>query len=195
MRNETIRYIIPDIVESSEEVFSRLEEQQLLRRFVSYCPFQELNGRKYEVSELYSTDSKYGGHKLISVNFNNAVAELGYHGEKEDFLLVSRHPEKHKDLYLLIGLMNADKMHKKIDNKTLSSEDFLIIRLVFNDPIFSFFTMNSQIPHCELTDDGELKPHPYFFVTEPRDMNTVNVKLNKYEIKPDYGNIKMGAKG
>jgi len=195
MRRKDTEFIIPEVVKSCEEVFSRLEERHILKRFLSCQPYRELHGKPYDVNELYSTDEIFGGHKLICVNYDNACPELGYHEEKEDFILISAQPENHKPLYLLVGLAEHDVMKQKIMERRLGSEDFLIVELVFNDPVFSFFTMNSKIPHCELTQDGDKRPHPYFFVTEPRDLNTVKMDLNQYAIKLNYGQREMGAKG
>lgn len=173
--------IIPDIIEANVELFKNLEKKGIIERFIKGKESIDLARDKFNVEKRYSTDEKFGGHKLICVNFNLTKVNLNYHQEKEDFILIND-CKKYKRLYLLVSLLKKDDLEKKISNQKLCAKDFLIIKLKFNHPLLSFFTMNKYIPHCELVKSENSELNPYFFVTEPTKLENISINTNKYNI-------------
>lgn len=178
--------ISPQILDASEEVFKLLEEKNLLKRFFNSAGSVDLKEKSYNVKTIYHTNEKFGGHKLICVNYNLSEPQIGFHNEKEDFLLISDNPGKYKNLYLLICMHKLVELENKINNNEITDKDFIIIKLKFNDPNLSFFTMNEKVPHCELVKKNSDKKYPYFYVTEPTKLENISIDLNEYIIK--FGN-------
>lgn len=175
--------IVPKVVKASESLFQELEERGILTRFFSSYASAPVAEGAYLVDTLYSTDPKFGSHKVICVNYNQSEPYLSYHGDKESFILVSAEPEKHKNLYLLLCFLEAEELVKKLEQQDLSSDDLLIVQLEFNNPKLSFFTLNAFVPHCELTDPAQSKlVHPYFYVAEPTDLDNIRIDYAPYEI-------------
>lgn len=181
-----MKTIIPKIVEASEELFEMLNKKNIITPFINNNDSIDLKKEDYDINERYRTSKEYGGHKLICVNYNISEIILNYHDENEDFILIQDKPFKYKDLYLFLSLLDKDSLIEKIKNKELANEDFIIIKLKFNDPKLSFFTMNKEIPHCELVKKDEPKKNPYFFVTEPSNLENKELKKGDYRIKFNY---------
>lgn len=175
--------IVPKVVKASESVFQELEERGILTRFFSsYASTSVAEGSCLE-DTLYSTDPKFGSHKVICVNYNESEPYLSYHSDKESFILVSDAPEKYKNLYLFLSFLRVEELVKRIERRELSKDDLLIVQLEFNNPNLSFFTLNAFVPHCELTDSGASGlTHPYFYVAEPTDLDNILIDLEPYEI-------------
>lgn len=167
-------------IKISSTLFENLEKRGILRRFLGGWELPETDPSQYNVKTLYTTDARFGGHKLIHVSYNMSTVQLGYHQENEDFILIKSPKKKQKPLYLVLCLCSHEELQKKIDDYTFSSEDILLIELVYNDPILSFFTLSKNFPHCELTCMGGHAPS--FFVTEPASMNTESIDAGPYRI-------------
>jgi len=186
------KIIRPKLFNSNEKTFKLLENTGILRRFLIASEFASLMENEYSVKEIYRTNIKSGSHKLICVNYNIIKPQLSYHAEKEDFILISKNPDKLKNLYLLISVLKIEELFLKIKNNTINSEDFLIIKLMYNHPIFSFFTLNEDVPHCELTESSVNKCNPVFYITEPSDLTNNSIDLKNYKI--DLRNINLNLK-
>jgi hypothetical protein len=78
------------------------------------------------------------------------------------------------------------ELEGKIKNRTLVAQDFLALRMKFNDPEVSFFTMLKDVPHGEVTVDGPERCAS-FYVTEPRDILIDQIDLCEYklQVKPE----------
>ena len=181
-----MKTILPKVVDANEAIFKQLEKKNLLKRFFTAAGSIDLVERPYDVKNVYQTNEAFGGHKLICVNYNLSEPQLGYHKEKEDFILISDNPVQYKALYLLVCLDKEEDLANKICKEEISDDDFIIIRLKFNDPNLSFFTMNEGVLHCELVEKSEAKRHPYFYVTEPSNLDNIGVDLGDYVIEFAY---------
>ncbi len=126
---------------------------------------------------IYSSDIQYGSHKLICVALNSSAIRLNSHPDNEEFILLNPAGVEYKPLYLIISLIPHNELQKKIDDEELCELDLLAIKLKFNDPALSFFTMLKYTVHCEVTDLSAGQ-YPVFFVTEPTllKQNFINVK-------------------
>ncbi len=178
--------IIPKVVKANIKLFEKLSHKNIIKTFISGNEFINLEKDKFHINKKYSTSEKYGGHKLICVNFNISNINLNYHLDNEDFILIQDKPKDYMDLFLFISLLKKDDLIKKINKNKLSNDDFLIIKLKFNDPLLSFFTMKKETPHCELVKADNSKKNPYFFVTEPNNLENKEINKGNYEFKFNY---------
>jgi hypothetical protein len=171
-------------VEMTPEIMSFLEQKDLIIRL-----FPNHHQLCVEVEEtkdeaIYKSDIQYGSHMLITVTVNKTSLEnFGWHEDNEEFLLIG--DPKSSPMYLVIALCDQNALKRKITNQTLSADDFVALRVKFNDPNVSFFTMKKQIPHGELVKESTNNP-PSFYVTEPTDMGMKRLDLDPYELSIEY---------
>lgn len=132
---------------------------------------------------IYDTSHDFGTHKLISVSVNRTelVSGIGYHPDREDFLLIST-PAHSRPLYLVISYIGLQDIQNKIISRTLSSEDFILLEMRYCDPETSFFTMNPFVPHGECTAVGS-NSCPVFYVTEPSIMPLISIDFSEYKLE------------
>jgi hypothetical protein len=132
---------------------------------------------------VYISAEALGPHKLIAATINaTRFVWFGTHPGNEEFLLIG--DESMKPLYLVVALCKAEDLATKIAGGELSAEDFVCLRVVYNDPQASFFTMVAGVPHGEAIGDGPGRP-PSFYVTEPRDNDTDLTDFGGYELVID----------
>ncbi|HTB22338.1 MAG TPA: hypothetical protein VK914_06505 [bacterium] len=128
---------------------------------------------------IYSSDPSWGPHMLISVTCNRPdFPKFGSHPDNEDFLMLGEGVTR--PLYLVIARLKKDALRKKIEKGTLGSRDFIALKIKFNDPATSFFTLLKDVPHGEAAAAGPGRA-PSFYVTESRDL-----PLEKTDFR-DYG--------
>ena len=167
-------------VEASPERMAALENQGLIIR---------LAPRNHETTPapgeaigtpVYRVDAAHGGHMLLACTINQSgFRRFGWHTVPEEFLLLgdpSRSP-----LYLAIFLGKNSLLAAKLADKTLQAEDFVCLKLRFNDPLCSFFTMNPFVPHGECVAQESATP-PSFYVTEPSGTTLCKPEWNGYSI-------------
>jgi hypothetical protein len=161
----------PLSVTASDDIsrwFRLLEHRGLIRPLAA--PRRILSSPKGRgaVSTVYASSPRFGPHKLICVKPDSAVPKLNSHPDNEEFILLDPRAGV-RPLYLLIGLLPASALKAKTAAGTLSADDFVLLKMKFNDPRFSVFTMPAGTVHCEIVFPGK-GPAPVFFVTEPRDL-------------------------
>jgi hypothetical protein len=169
-----------DPIEMTPDIMALLEEKGLIIRLYpkKYALDVEDGSTKTEV--LYETDPKFGSHMLIVVAVNRKDFKFfGWHEDNEDIFLIG--DPNSKPMYLVIALCDQQCLQNKIQEGTLSSDDFVSLIVKYNDPDVSFFTMKKNIPHGELIkEDG--RNIPTFYVTEPNDMKLIIADLQPYEL-------------
>lgn len=167
-------------VKATEELMSFLEEKKVITRI---CPrHNQLNTQKGEsgYKDLYSTDPRFGPHKLIYVTINNMEPRnFAYHSDREDFMLIDK--PKTTELILTVSLCLKDELIKKIETNTLAAEDFVSVICEMNNPYLSFFTMNAYYPHVETCRVPSDNP-PSFYVGEPRDLDENPINFKDYQL-------------
>ena len=127
-------------------------------------------------NQIYASDVKYGGHKLISVAIDNErFSSFATHPDNEEFILLGGINER--PMYLLVCFLDRETLLSKINDETLRAEDFILLDCVFNDPYVSFFVMKAGVPHGECAY-GSGRPAT-FYVTEGE--NLPLDKINLYE--------------
>jgi hypothetical protein len=73
-------------------------------------------------------------------------------------------------------------MQRKCAAGTLSGRDFVLVKVKYNDPLVSVFTMLRDTVHCEVVLEGAGQP-PVFFVTEPSRLRMDRLKLAGYDVR------------
>jgi hypothetical protein len=167
-------------VDMTEEVMQDLEKGNLIVRL---CPdHHKLPAKPGETigETIYESDNKYGGHMLITVTVNRSTfAAFGTHPANEEFLFIGN-PDT-KQMYLVIALLSKEELDRQISKDRLTADDFFCLRVKYNDPNVSFFTMLADVPHGEAVADEEGLA-PSFYVTEPSNMGIELTSFGNFEL-------------
>jgi hypothetical protein len=171
-------------LKATPKLFKSLEKKGLIGTMsptprTAYLP----KGADGAVDTIYRTSPKYGTHKLMAVGKNAAEISLTDHPDNEDFIIIDITSTKYKPLYFVIALSKKKEFEKKAKAGKITSKDVLAIELAYNGPT-SVFTLNKDVPHCEVTVPGKGK-HPVFYVTEPSDFAMGYVNQYGLEFKID----------
>lgn len=130
---------------------------------------------------VYQAEASQGGHMLLACTINQAgLKRFGHHLEREEFLMIgdpSREP-----LYLAIFRGQHPELEAKVQNDTLTADDFVCLHIVWNDPEVSFFTMLAGVPHGECVLQETDRP-PSFYVTEPTGMTLEKTDFGSYQLE------------
>lgn len=183
MRKEdlSVKIIELKVKNASEREMIELEELGVIKRLLPPEELISISEGEIVAKKVYSTNTKFGGHMLLFVNINKTEPELNYHPDNEEVLLVSPNiPEK--PLIFLFCKYKHFEIEKKIESGTLKEEDFIALDIPFNNPKTSFFTVNKEFPHCEVTVKGT-GISPSFWVTEPENLPMNIVRLDQYVIE------------
>ncbi|MBP7652799.1 hypothetical protein KA977_05210 [Candidatus Dependentiae bacterium] len=173
-------------VEMSLSLLNMLESKKLIQTLKPTQKILNLQPNSGNCVDLiYSSDIQFGSHKLICIGLNSSTVKLNSHPDNEEFILLNSTNLIFKPLYLIIGLLKHDEFQNKIYEKKLSAEDLIAIKLKFNDPVLSIFTMLKQTVHCEVTDTSD-KQCPIFFVTEPSSLKQNFIDASHYKIIPIF---------
>jgi hypothetical protein len=130
---------------------------------------------------VYASSEDLGPHKLLSVTINShSLSRFGTHPDNEEFLLIGE-PDA-KPMYLVISWHMKNELARRIGSHELSEQDFVCLRVVYNDPQVSFFTMLKDVPHGEAVVGSKGKPAT-FYVTESRDMSLELTAFADYELR------------
>jgi hypothetical protein len=168
-------------VEMTEQVMVGLEKKGLIIRL---CPgHDELNAPRGETlwKLLYEPKEGYGPHRLITVTVNREeFAGFGTHPDNEEFWLLGS--EDTQPMYLAISFLAAEKLAAKIDAGILEENDFIALRIKYNDPEVSFFVMCAGVPHGEAIVNRGKRP-PSFYVTESLNLPLDLTRFGDYQIK------------
>lgn len=167
--------------EANFKIFSFLEKEGLIRLFK---PSKRALNYKREgclVEKIYSSSPRFGTHRLIRVTLNTNNIRLNSHPENEEFILIDIGHNFFKPLYLVLSLYKHKELEKKIRMKKIESKDFIALRLKYNHPQVSVFTLIRDTVHCEVTEDGQGRA-PIFFVTEPSKITSRELDLSDYNL-------------
>ncbi len=166
-------------------ILLQLEKCGVIKTFTPSPKVLKLKkGTDGAVETIYTTAPRYGTHKLICVGKNATDIVLTTHPDSEDFLIINTTAQRHKPLYLIVGLYKQKEFERRARKGLLGSKDILALELEYNSAL-SAFTMLKDTPHCEVTVPGK-GMHPVFFVTEPSDFAMCCLELPDYKfiLKP-----------
>ncbi len=170
-------------VEATEKILARLEKKGLIRTLRPTLKILKLGSRKKGgVDTIYSSSPKFGSHKLICVTKEDThKISLNFHPDNEEFILINNTSLRFKPLYIIIGLHKYKEFKIRARNKRLNKNDFIVLRLKYNNHKTCIFTMLKGTPHCEATLPGRGKS-PIFFVTEPSRLGMTHLNLSGYNL-------------
>jgi len=173
-------------VKKAEEIDMKLLEQLgAITRLLTPKDLSTVEEGKFGVRTVYATNPQYGGHKLIYVITNRTTSAVNSHPDNEDVLLInSGNPTK--PLIFVFAKYPHKEMEPKIASNTLSHKDFIALDIPFNNPRMSFFTVNKDFPHYEVTTSGPGQA-PLFWVTEPTNLPLIELSLSEYTIQLERG--------
>ncbi len=169
------------IVDASYNVMAMLEDMKLINRFFPSKEMYNSIDDNDRIETEYISDPCYGSHKLICIRKNTTELNLTAHPDNEEILLINPSEFKFKPLYFIIGLEKHLLLEEKIRTNTISPDNILAIKMKYNDPETSFFTVLRGTPHWEATCVGEGLA-PVFFVTEPSDLKMDYIALEPYNL-------------
>ncbi len=168
-------------IDMTPSVMQDLEERGLIIRLAPRR--HELPAAPGETlwEPIYDSAEALGPHRLITVSVNKTTLdEFGTHVDNEEFLLIG--DASMKPLYLVVALCQKEDLVGKIARKAISADDFVCLRVRYNDPEVSFFTMLAEVPHGEAVGEADGRPAT-FYVTEPRDLDTEIADFGPYDLR------------
>jgi len=167
-------------VDMTPDIMKHLEKKGFIIRLSPNNYRLDVESGLTRSEPIYQADIKYGSHMLITVSVNRTdFFNFGWHEENEEFLLIG--DPNSTPMYLVIALCDYVELDKKIREKSLNSDDFIALKVKYNDPEVSFFTMKKEIPHGELVSASTTN-FPTFYVTEPTSMNLIRTNFDTYEL-------------
>jgi hypothetical protein len=152
----------------SEKILKRLEGRNLIRRLDPPKALLKSRAANGTVETIYTSAPRSGSHKLICVKLNSAIPKLNSHDDNEEFIIVNSNRLKLNPVYILIALDKHAALEKKARDNSLRTEDFVLLKMKYNDPPGCIFTMLKGTVHCEVTlKENAGAGSPVFFVSEP----------------------------
>jgi hypothetical protein len=169
------------------DVMQDLEDRGLIIRLCPNHHVLPVREGEARAESVYESDPACGPHKLITVTVDGSTfAAFGTHSDNEDFLLIG--DAETKPLYLAIALHRKADLDRRIAEHQLTADDFVCLRVKYNDAHVSFFTMLADVPHGEAVADVQGRPAS-FYVTEPRDLLTDITEFGDYELGVPSGRV------
>jgi hypothetical protein len=162
-------------VKSSIKVFNYLEKKGLISVLKPTNKAIKTRTRTGTVDILYTSNKKFGSHRLMCIGKRTKKVQFSYHLDNEDLLFINPSNVDYQKLYLIFALDKIDVFNKKLSKNLLNNKDFIAIEIVYNNPNLSFFTVLKKTVHCEVVKDED-KQHPVFFVTESSDLKNNKIK-------------------
>ena len=167
-------------VKSSIKILNYLETKGLITRLKPTKKAINTRTKTGTVDILYTSNKKFGSHRLMCIGKRNTKIQMTYHLDNEDLFFLNPSNVDYQKLYIVFALDKIDAFSKKLSKNNLTNKDFIAIEIVYNDPNLSFFTIFKKTVHCEVVKD-ENKQHPIFFVAESS--NLKNNKIKHKELK------------
>ena len=170
-------------VDMTVSIMKSMESMGLIRRLTPGNHLAEAKEGETAVVELYRSSFQAGPHKLISVSVRrNTLPGFGIHNENEEFFLIG--DDTQNPLFLVVAVCPQDELEAKARKNVLSAEDFICLRVTYNDPEVSFFIMNKNVPHGECTASSSA-PGSTFYVTESSDISLETTQFGDLELLLD----------
>jgi hypothetical protein len=163
-------------------ILSSLAKRGLVRPLVPTASVVRCRSAGGAVGKIYSSNPRWGTHKLISVRCTTGRVRLNSHGDNEEFILIHPQARSFSPMYMIIGLHKHSVIERKARSQELTEHDFMAFELVYNNPSLSIFTMLKDTVHFEISSRTR-KQAPIFFVTEPSRLKLHMLKVPAYRLE------------
>jgi hypothetical protein len=174
MKNLKLKAVRP-----TEKILKSLEGRDLIRRLNPPKAILDSRRANGAVKTIYASAPRFGSHKVICVKLNSAVPNLNSHEDNEEFIIVNSNGLKLNPVYILIALDKHAALEAKARDTGLRPEDFVLLKMKYNDFSSCIFTMLKGTVHCEVTLKEEPGAGaPVFFVSEPSRLKMRMASLN-----------------
>jgi hypothetical protein len=142
-----------------------LEEKGLIR-FIRHPDLSIRQGlaRDYFKGEDFLADKK--GFHSVTITYTEIF--LSSHPKGQDEIVFMWDPQPHfRPLFFVFALHPREEYVRRLKSGSLGPEDYLALRVPYNDAWLSSFIVRSGTVHCELTDLRSTEAiYPSFFVLE-----------------------------
>ena len=153
-------------VEMTPAVMRSLEDDGLILRLTpGRHTVNGLSPGQTRGTVLYQSRDEYGPHRLLTVTSGRtAFSNFGSHPDNEEILFIG--DPAARPLYLMLSRLKHDVLVQRIADGSVSEKDFVCLKVKFNDPEVSFFSLLADVPHDDAVCAGETGAAPSFYVTE-----------------------------
>lgn len=166
------------------QLMERLEKDGLIIRICHRSYFENIKKDEVKVKLIYSCNSKSGPHSLCYIKSNKQTADcFEAHSDNEDWFLISN--DEVEDTFLMLSKLSTKDLKEKIENKKISGNDFIALKMKFNDPEVSFFTIIKNVPHLFFSRKG-MKDDPSWYITLSKDIGMDYINLVEYHFNLVY---------
>ncbi|MCK9595273.1 MAG: hypothetical protein PHH68_05650 [Candidatus Omnitrophica bacterium] len=166
-------------VHPTARILKSLEARGLIRRLDPPKAILDSRSANGAVRTIYASAPRFGSHKLICIKLNSPVPKLNSHEDNEEFIIVNPGGNRLNPVYILIALDKHEAFERKARGPGLRPEDFVFLRMKYNDFSCCIFTMLKGAVHCEVALKGKAGfGAPVFFVSEPSKLKMKMARLN-----------------
>jgi hypothetical protein len=89
-----------------------------------------------------------------------------------------------RPLFFVFALDKREGYLRKLKAGGVAADDYLALRVPYNDPRYSSFIVRPETVHCELTDRrGPAEVYPSFFVLEPTALKVQHTEETKHGVQ------------
>jgi hypothetical protein len=159
-----------DILLRAQNFTPELGRQLEARQLLSFIRHPEISLRETLQSDYYKGENfRVDKHGFHSVTITYTEIFPAYHPRGENEIVMMWDPVKRvRPLYFVFALHKKEEYLARLRSGKMTAEDYLAIRVPYNDPVYSSFIVWNETVHCELTDNSRPElPYPSFFVLEP----------------------------
>ena len=166
------------------EVMRHLERRGLIYRISPDKAIHDGEPGGVALHRVYVSSEESGPHSLLLVSFDKTrIDQLETHTDCEDWLLIG--PETDRKAYLVLSALSSRDLARRVSQRSIAAEDFVVLEAVFNDCSVSFFTIMKGVPHTVVVEDGAGE-RPGIFVglssalpTEFTDVSPFSLEIRK----------------
>ena len=166
-------------VDMDEGIMSFLEEKGLIKRLLPGAFVEDAPFGSYIDVDVCISDAISGAHSVGCASYNIDYPEFFVsHSDHEEVYFIGA--EDRKPLYVLFSLLLLDELNVKAADDTLCEDDFICLRVKFNDPMTSFFVINKDILHAEFIEPDCDKRPPTFYYSAGKSLTSFYPEMNGY---------------
>ncbi|MEM1058460.1 MAG: hypothetical protein AAGK14_04360 [Verrucomicrobiota bacterium] len=168
-------------IDATAQVMRELEDRGLIVRLAPSNHELPAPPGQTKGTAVYRADAAFGQHMVLAVTCNEPhLRRFGHHLEREEFLFIG--DPAREPLYLTFFRGQHPELAQKAADGSLCAGDFTCLRVAWNDPEASFFTMQAGVPHGECTLRATDRP-PSFYVTESTGITTEKTDLRGFTLR------------